>query len=72
MTIDEAIKNLQDAKNAGKQNIIIAWWDNVAFGHKDDTYWAELCDAVDRKMDWSNTHDDLVSFLEYAEGQINY
>lgn len=71
MNIDEAIKNLEDAKKAGKKNIILAWWDNEAFGYKDNDEWAALCDAVDDKMDWSNSHDDLTSFLEYAEGQID-
>lgn len=67
MTIDEAIKNLQEAKANGTKNIIIAWWDSEAFGRKDDEDWAYLCDLADRKMEWSGSHDDLDSFFEYAD-----
>lgn len=69
MTIEEAIKNLQEAKEAGKKNIVIAWWDSESFGQEDNEDWAYLCDMADRKMDWSNAHDDLNSFFDYAKSQ---
>lgn len=63
MTIDEAIKNLKEAKKAGHKNVIMAWWESDSFGRPDDDKWAEVCDFVDDKMDWSNTHDDLAYLI---------
>jgi hypothetical protein len=67
VTIDEVIENLKQAKASGKTNIVFAWWDSESFGRKDDEDWAYLCELADRKMDWSNAHDDLTSFFDYAK-----
>jgi hypothetical protein len=63
MTIDEAIKSLKEAKKQGKTNVIVAWWDNEAFGFQEDDKWAGICDFVDDKMDWSGAHDDISYFI---------
>lgn len=67
MTIDEAIENLKQAKKQGKKNIILAWWDSKMFGKKDDEEWARICDYIDNKMDWSETHDDLTLIVSQVE-----
>lgn len=64
MTIDDAIKNLQDAKESGVKNIILAWWDAGMFHRPDDESWAHDAELVDRKMDWSMTHQDIDSLLQ--------
>jgi len=65
MQIDEAIKMFKEAKKNGVKNIIMAYWEADAFGKKDDDEWAELCDYVDDKMDWSNCHDDITETMRW-------
>lgn len=67
MTVDEAIKSLKEAKKGGAKNIIMAYWQADAFGMKDDDNWAEVCDLVCDKMDWSHTHDDLTENIRWAQ-----
>lgn len=67
MTIDEAIKNLEQAKKSGVKNIVFAWWEADVFGRKDDENWAGICDHLDSKMDWSNAHDDISETIRYIE-----
>lgn len=69
MTIDEAIENLQQAKKQGKKNIILAWWDSKMFAKKDDADWKFICDYIDDKMDWSETHDDLTLIVSQVEAE---
>jgi hypothetical protein len=70
MTIDEAIHNLNQAKEKGVGNIVLAWWEADAFGHKDDEKWAAICDEVERKMDWSHAHDDIAEAVRYVENNV--
>lgn len=67
MNIDDAIKNLKDAKKAGHKNIIMAWWEAECFGRNDDDSWASICEYIDDKMDWSNCHDDISETIGYIE-----
>jgi hypothetical protein len=67
MTIDDAIKQLEDAKRNGKKNIVLAWWDASCFNREDNGDWAVICDRIDHKMDWSNAHDDISETIRYAE-----
>jgi len=67
MTIDEAIKNLEQAKKSGVKNIVFAWWEADAFGRKDDENWAAICDVLDDKMCWANAHDDISETIRYVE-----
>jgi hypothetical protein len=64
MTIDEAIENLKDAKKRGVKSIIMAWWDALEFSRQDDEAWEHAADLVERKMDWSGTHDDIAMTLD--------
>lgn len=64
MTIDEAIRLLQSEKAAGVKSVIIAWWDAGMFGRIDDETWAHAAEMVERKHDWSSTHEDLQSALD--------
>jgi hypothetical protein len=68
MTIDEAIKNLQDAKTRGVKSIVLAWWSADMLARVDNDDWAHIAERVEEEMDWSNTHEDL---LEMAN-QIMY
>lgn len=64
MTIDEAIERLKAEKKAGIKSVIIAWWDAGMFGRIDDEAWEHAADLVDRKHDWSSTHEDLQMTLD--------
>lgn len=64
MTIDEAIERLNQEKKAGIKSVIIAWWDAGMFGRIDDEAWEHAADLVDRKHDWSSTHEDLQMTLD--------
>lgn len=64
MTIDEAIRRLNQEKQAGIKSVIIAWWDAGMFGRIDDEAWEHAADMVDRKHDWSSTHEDLQMTLD--------
>jgi len=68
MTVDEAIKELKAAKKSGVKNIIAAWWFADQFQRADDDVWAEAAERVERKMDWSYTHDDIRELLELYTG----
>lgn len=67
MNIDEAIKSLQSIKKAGVKNIILAWWEADQFQKQDDQDWEGICDVVDSKMDWSNTHESLQCLIDIIE-----
>lgn len=64
MTIDEAIENLKAEKRRGTKSVIIAWWAADQFGRSDDESWENAADVVERKHDWSSTHDDLAMALD--------
>jgi uncharacterized protein (DUF2225 family) len=64
MTIDEAIEKLKSAKKSGVKNIIAAWWFADQFQREDNDEWAYAAELIERKMDWSATHDDLKSMLD--------
>jgi hypothetical protein len=68
MTIDDAIERLKAAKKSGVKNIIAAWWFADQFDREDDDVWAEAAERVERKMDWSPTHDDISTLLELYTG----
>lgn len=64
MTIDEAIENLKDAKKRGVKSVILAWWDALDFSRQDDEAWEHAAEMVERKHDWSSTHEDLQTTLD--------
>jgi hypothetical protein len=59
MTIDEAIETLEAEKQSGTKSVILAWWNADMFGRQDDEAWEHAADTVERKHDWSSTHEDL-------------
>ena len=46
--------------------MIVAYWEQSAFDIKDED-WTAVSDLVDSKMDWSNTHDDINTFIKAKE-----
>lgn len=64
MTIDEAIATLKAEKKRGTKSVIIAWWNADMFDRPDDDAWEHAADLVERKHDWSSTHDDLRMTLD--------
>jgi hypothetical protein len=64
MTINEAIENLKAAKKRGVKSIILAYWEADQFQRPDDEAWEHAAELVERKMDWSGTHDDLTMVLD--------
>jgi len=64
MTINEAIENLKAAKKRGVKSIILAYWEADQFQRPDDEAWEHSAELVERKMDWSGTHDDLTMVLD--------
>lgn len=64
MTIDEAIKLLEVEKAAGVKSVLVAWWTADTFGRADDEAWEYAADTVERKHDWSSTHEDLQMTLD--------
>jgi hypothetical protein len=64
MTIEEAIKNLKEAKKRGVKSVVLAYWEADQFQRADDASWEHAADLVERKMDWSATHDDISMTLD--------
>ena len=61
MKIDAAIRQLQEAKDEGAQNIIFAFWESDNLRRPNDATWAAICDKMDYGMDWSDASDQLSS-----------
>ena len=61
MKIDDAIKQLQEAKDEGTQNIIFTYWCSDNLDRPNDATWAAICDKMDYGMDWSDASDQLSS-----------
>ena len=64
MTIREAIENLEAAKKRGVKSVILAYWEADQFQREDNETWEHAAELVERKMDWSGTHDDLTMVLD--------
>tara|TARA_B100002019_G_scaffold280304_1_gene283102 strand:- start:907 stop:1134 length:228 start_codon:yes stop_codon:yes gene_type:complete len=71
MKVKDVIKNLQCLDP--EQSIVHTYWEkdsfeniDIARGHN----WEALCDIIDRKMDWSNAHEDIQATLEYAVDSV--
>ena len=59
MTIEEAIRELENARDTGVKSILLAYWEASAFGMNDDENWEATSEYLGHKMDWSHTHDDI-------------
>ena len=64
MTINEAIENLKEAKKRGVKSVILAYWEADQFDRTDNDEWEHAADLIERKMDWSSTHDDIAMTLD--------
>jgi hypothetical protein len=64
MTIEEAIENLEAARQRGVKSVILAYWEADQFQREDNEEWEHAAELVERKMDWSGTHDDLAMTLD--------
>lgn len=64
MLIDDAIKQLQEAKKDGVKSIVLAWWGADEFDEKDDEEWTKATLYVEDQMDWANTAADLQCQLD--------
>ncbi len=60
MTIEDAIKNLEAAKERGIKHIVFAYWDAAAFEMEEGEEWAGTADYLEDQMDWAHTHEDLL------------
>ncbi len=69
MSIDEAIKLLQHAKNTGTKSIVISWWDASMFGLDDDHDWLSLTQEIEDNFDWSGTHDKMQDCIDEIKTQ---
>ena len=69
MTIDDAIKNLEQAKAKGTKAIVLAYWDASMFQMQDDSKWEAIAEHVEDQMDWSSTHDDLRFLISHGEDE---
>ncbi len=69
MTIDEAIEKLKAEKAAGIKNIIAAWWSADMFGRIDDDNWAYAAERIERRFDWSHTHEDILTCLDLIDAE---
>jgi hypothetical protein len=65
MTIDEAIKNLKQAKAQGTKSVVLAWWSAEDFNKPDDQEWEATAARIEDKMDWSGTHDTMEALVEF-------
>lgn len=64
MKIEDAIKQLQAAKNRGTKSIIFAYWEADMFEREDDWAWESDAETVEDRMDWSYAHDQMSSIIE--------
>ena len=64
MKVKEAIEYLQAAFNEDEE-IFIGWWCNESFDISEED-WKKHMDEVERKFDWSNTHEMIELAFDYA------
>ena len=62
MRVKDLIQNLKKWHDP-EEHLIIAYWEQSAFEVEDED-WVGTSDLVESKMDWSNAHDDINTFIE--------
>ena len=62
MKVQDVIKNLKKWHDP-EEHLIVAYWEQSAFDVKDED-WTAVSDLVESKMDWSNAHMDISTFIE--------
>jgi hypothetical protein len=66
MTIDQAIRELQEARERGVRSIIFAYWEAQMFGLDDNRDWEAAAEQAEGGMDWSSTHENLSEIISDA------
>lgn len=69
MHIDEAIRQLQEAKAKGRQHIVFAYWGCELFDMPEGGYWPAVAEAVEDRMDWSQCYDEMFEIQGMALSQ---
>ena len=64
MKVKDAIKYLQGMND--DEEIFIAWWDIECFSISEED-WKKHMDEVERKFEWSNTHERIELAFDYAK-----
>jgi hypothetical protein len=59
MTIDQAIAQLQHAKDDGIRTVFLAWWDADFFDCTEDGDWDQVVDHLESEFDWSIVNNEL-------------
>jgi len=70
MTIEQAIKQLQEAKKEGVKSIVLSWWSADIFDQLDDDAWYAATEHIEDSMDWSTTHDTMVELLNQHKTDV--
>ncbi len=64
MKVKDAIKYLQGMND--DEEIFIAWWDIESFSISEED-WKKHMDEVERKFEWSHTHEMIAWAFDYAK-----
>lgn len=71
MNIDRAIKILEEMRNRGVSNIILAAWDGQSFDFDENDYdWEILAEKANHFIDWSQTHDMIADFIKEEQSDL--
>jgi hypothetical protein len=65
MTIDDAIKALQQRKEDGVKAVLISWWEADKFDLPDDDTWRQAAEDTEYVMDWAMTHARLAALVKH-------
>jgi|APGre2960657404_1045060.scaffolds.fasta_scaffold06399_12 hypothetical protein len=63
MSIDDAIRHLQQERKTGIKHVVMAYWCPEMFGMEEGPEWAAAAEIGD-DIDWSNTHDQIKSKID--------
>jgi hypothetical protein len=65
MNIERAIKILEEMRDRGVSNIILAAWGGQSFDFEESDYdWEVLAEKANHFVDWSETHDMIAAFIK--------
>jgi len=63
MNINEAIAQLERAKELGETDIVFAYWKASALDMDGFADWPAVAEYVEEIMDWSSTHDKITDII---------
>lgn len=71
MNIDRAIKILEEMRDRGVSNVILAAWDGQSFDFDENDYdWEVLAEKANHFVDWSQTHDMIADFIKEEQSDL--